>query len=80
MARVDDLLKSEGLGKLIKAQECLDQSLSLYDEVFEQDGAPAEVESEQEAVCNTIVSLSMHIAHLMGYVVHHALFPLDGSK
>lgn len=74
MRTVSQLVENENLGKLIKAQRSLDKASSLFDEVFDEEGAPNEVEEVQEGFFSAVADCEKKLERLIGAVVYHDLF------
>lgn len=80
MSTVSKLMESENLGKLISAQRSLDKASALFDEVFDEEGAPNEREEVQEAFYDAKADCEKKIERMMGAVVYHELFYPSDKK
>jgi len=76
---VRDLVDSVNLAKLIVAKRSLDKAVDNFDEVWEEEGAPCEVESEQEVLYDAVATIEKRIERLMGAVVFHELFGTENN-
>ena len=75
MRTVRDLVANVNLGKLITAQRNFDKASKLFDEVFNEEGSPCDVESVQEEFFNSLADCEKKLERLIGTVVYHDLFP-----
>jgi len=75
MRTVRDLVSNENLGKLIAAQRSFDKAAAMFNEVFNEEGAPCDVEPVQEEFFNSLADCEKKLERLIGTVVYHDLFP-----
>jgi len=75
MRTVRDLVANENLAKLISAQRSLDKAAAMFDDVFDEEGAPCDVEEVQEGFYTAKGDMEKKIERMMGTVVYHDLFP-----
>lgn len=75
MRTVRDLVANENLGKLIAAQRSFDKAANMFNEVFNEEGAPCDVEPVQEEFFNSLADCEKKLERLIGTVVYHDLFP-----
>ena len=74
MRTIHDLVANENLAKLISAKRYLDKAANFFDEVFDEEGAPCDVEPIQEGFFDSLSDCEKKLERLIGTVVYHDLF------
>ena len=75
-----ELQDCENLAKLVQAKRHLDKASGIFNDVFDEEGAPNDIEDVQERFFDAIADCEKMIERLVGASVYHYLFTDDNSS